>query len=191
MSKLFTELSDDELIEEYCKGDIHSFEVLLERYMPYIMCWIRQSTNDENDASDLYQEISLRVSLKLKSVYKGKGYFPAWIHCVVSNYLHSTYRKKRPHIVELSDSLLNNNKLVQDDLPTSIPEKYLVVLEELLKEQPEHLQKMIRMRFWDNYTYQEISDITGVNVSTVVKRLKTAYLKLRKQMEAKGIYLDL
>ena len=188
MNEFLSNLSDDVLIERYREGDVHAFEVLLERYMPYIMRWIRQSADNEDDVSDLYQEITLRISLKIKSVYQGKGYFPAWVHCVVCNYLHSVYRKKQMNVVVgLSQSLLNNSKLVSEE-SSSITEEALCVLKGILEEQPEHLQKMIRMRFWNNYTYQEISDLTGINVSTVVKRLKTTYKKLKQMMEEKGFF---
>lgn len=186
MNDFLTKLSDDELIEKYREGEKHAFDVLLERYVPHIMYWIRQSTNNEDDVADLFQEVSLRIALKLKSVYQGRGYFPAWIHCVVCNYLHSVYRKKRPKIVELDDSLMNSRKLVQEDEPDGIPEKYLSLLPYVLKTQPKHLQKIIWMRFWENCTYQEIADITGINISTIVKRLKTAYRKLRILIEKKG-----
>lgn len=88
------ELSDDALIEGYRAGDTKCFDVLLERYSSCILHWIRQKTNNEDEVADLYQEVSLRISQKLKSVYEGRGYFPAWAHCVVGNYLYSTYRKK-------------------------------------------------------------------------------------------------
>lgn len=190
MNKKLSDLSDDTLIEIYRQGEVDAFEVLLERYMPYIMHWIHQSTNNEDDANDFFQEISLRISQKLKLVYKGKGYFPAWLHCVVCNYLHSAYRKKRLDWVTLSAELLNNSKFVCEEKGESLTEKHLSMLEEILKEQPEHIQQIIRMRFWNNYTYQEIAEITGINISTVVKRLKTAYIKLRKRMKEQGMYLE-
>lgn len=190
MNKDLLDLSDDTLIERYREGDSQCFDVLLERYMPYVMYWIRQSTDNEEDVSDLFQEISLRVSQKLKNVYQGKGYFPAWLHCVVSNFLHSEYRKKRPKLIELSTELLNSSRLTMEEQVTPVTEECLLVLKNILKEQPEHLQQIIRMRFWDNYTYQEISARTGVNMSTVVKRLKTTYMKMRRLMEERGVFID-
>lgn len=188
MNKKLSDLSDDALIEMYRQGEVYAFDVLLKRYVPYIMYWIHQSTSNENDVNDFFQEISLHISEKLKFVYEGRGYFPAWIHCVVCNYLHSTYRKKHLDWVLLSTELLNNSKLVCEENGELPAENYLLILEKILKEQPEHIQQLIRMRFWSNYTYQEISEITGIHISTVVKRLKTAYMKLRKQMKEQGMY---
>ena len=42
------------------------------------------------------------------------------------------------------------------------------------------------MKIWEGMTYQEISEQTGINRTTVVKRLKSAYQELEKRMIAKG-----
>ena len=44
----------------------------------------------------------------------------------------------------------------------------------------------LKMKIWEGMTYQEISEQTGINRSTVVKRLKSAYQELEKRMIAKG-----
>ena len=48
------------------------------------------------------------------------------------------------------------------------------------------LGRLVKMKIWEGMTYQEISEQTGINRSTVVKRLKSAYQELEKRMIAKG-----
>ena len=190
MKKHLLELSDDALIEGYRAGDTQCFDVLLERYSSCILYWIRQKTNNEDEVADLYQEISLRISQKLKNVYEGRGYFPAWAHCVVGNYLYSTYRKKRPDTVELSPNLLNHNKLAAEESVPSHSEECFRILEAVVKEQSEPMQRLIRMRYWEDCTYQEISNRTGINMSTVIKRLRTGCEKMKRLMKGRGIDMD-
>lgn len=51
---------------------------------------------------------------------------------------------------------------------------------------PQGLCELVRMKIWEGLTYQEISDRTGINRSTVAKRLRSAYQELEKRMLAMG-----
>lgn len=52
------------------------------------------------------------------------------------------------------------------------------------------MQRLIRMRYWEDCTYQEISNRTGINMSTVIKRLRTVCEKMKRLMKGRGIDMD-
>ena len=159
---------DDKLVSMFRNGDSHAFEILLSRYDECIMRAIRKSTINNNDSvEDLYQEIVTHLYEKLKCVYKANGHFGAWLNCVVGNFLCSVYRKKH-----------------QDCLPLKLD--ILEDLKEAVEGLSEELGRLVKMKIWEGMTYQEISEQTGINRSTVVKRLKSAYQELEKRMIAKG-----
>lgn len=179
---------DDKLVSMFRNGDSHAFEILLSRYDEYIMRAIRKSTINNNDSvEDLYQEIVTHLYEKLKCVYKANGHFGAWLNCVVGNFLCSVYRKKHQDCLPLKlDILKDDDCLVDNYISAERRERKFEDLKEAVEGLSEELGRLVKMKIWEGMTYQEISEQTGINRSTVVKRLKSAYQELEKRMIAKG-----
>ena len=179
---------DDKLVSMFRNGDSHAFEILLSRYDECIMRAIRKSTINNNDSvEDLYQEIVTHLYEKLKCVYKANGHFAAWLNCVVGNFLCSVYRKKHKDCLPLKlDILKDDDCLVDNYISAERRERKFEDLKEAVEGLSEELGRLVKMKIWEGMTYQEISEQTGINRSTVVKRLKSAYQELEKRMIAKG-----
>lgn len=179
---------DDKLVSMSRNGDSHAFEILLSRYDECIMRAIRKSTINNNDSvEDLYQEIVTHLYEKLKCVYKANGHFGAWLNCVVGNFLCSVYRKKHQDCLPLKlDILKDDDCLVDNYISAERRERKFEDLKEAVEDLSEELGRLVKMKIWEGMTYQEISEQTGINRSTVVKRLKSAYQELEKRMIAKG-----
>lgn len=179
---------DDKLVSMFRNGDSHAFEILLSRYDKCIMRAIRKSTINNNDSvEDLYQEIVTHLYEKLKCVYKANGHFGAWLNCVVGNFLCSVYRKKHQDCLPLKlDILKDDDCLVDNYISAERRERKFEDLKEAVEGLSEELGRLVKMKIWEGMTYQEISEQTGINRSTVVKRLKSAYQELEKRMIAKG-----
>ena len=179
---------DDKLVSMFRNGDSHAFEILLSRYDECIMRAIRKSTINNNDSvEDLYQEIVTHLYEKLKCVYKANGHFGAWLNCVVGNFLCSVYRTKHPDCLPLTLAILKGDDcLVDNYISAERRERKFEDLKEAVEDLSEELGRLVKMKIWEGMTYQEISEQTGINRSTVVKRLKSAYQELEKRMIAKG-----
>ena len=179
---------DDKLVSMFRNGDSHAFEILLSRNDECIMRAIRKSTINNNDSvEDLYQEIVTHLYEKLKCVYKANGHFGAWLNCVVGNFLCSVYRKKHQDCLPLKlDILKDDDCLVDNYISAERRERKFEDLKEAVEGLSEELGRLVKMKIWEGMTYQEISEQTGINRSTVVKRLKSAYQELEKRMIAKG-----
>lgn len=179
---------DDKLVSMFRNGDSHAFEISLSRYDECIMRAIRKSTINNNDSvEDLYQEIVTHLYEKLKCVYKANGHFGAWLNCVVGNFLCSVYRKKHQDCLPLKlDILKDDDCLVDNYISAERRERKFEDLKEAVEGLSEELGRLVKMKIWEGMTYQEISEQTGINRSTVVKRLKSAYQELEKRMIAKG-----
>lgn len=179
---------DDKLVSMFRNGDSHAFVILLSRYDECIMRAIRKSTINNNDSvEDLYQEIVTHLYEKLKCVYKANGHFGAWLNCVVGNFLCSVYRKKHQDCLPLKlDILKDDDCLVDNYISAERRERKFEDLKEAVEGLSEELGRLVKMKIWEGMTYQEISEQTGINRSTVVKRLKSAYQELEKRMIAKG-----
>lgn len=178
---------DDTLVTMFRGGDNHAFEVLLARYADDIRRSIRKSTAGCYETSDdLYQEVVVHLCEKLKSVYQANGHFAAWLNCVVGNFLCSAYRKKNREYLPLKLDVLRDDGPADGWLTAENKERKFTDLKCAVRDLPQDLCELVRMRIWEGLTYQEISARTGINRSTVAKRLRSAYQELEKRMLAKG-----
>lgn len=178
---------DDTLVTMFRGGDNHAFEVLLARYTGDIKRSIKKSTMSNCDtADDLYQEIFVHLCEKLKGMYQANGHFAAWLNCVVGNFLCSVYRKRHHETLPLKLDVLKDTDAAEGTLTAEKKEQKFIDLQCAVGGLPQDLYELVRMKIWEGLTYQEISDRTGINRSTVAKRLRSAYQELEKRMLAMG-----
>lgn len=183
MERQLQDMSDDELIGLYLENNEEAIAVLLSRCAVSVEKWIRFSTRDEETVKDLYQEIMVHLLLKIQQRACRRGCFVAWLYSLVSNYLCSHYRKKRlPVVADVEYEWL---PVADEGMPEGY-EEALFCLAEQLSCLPVPVQELIKMRYWERMSYREIACRTGINCSTVVKRIQTGCRELRRMMEEKG-----
>ena len=178
---------DDMLVTMFRGGDNHAFEVLLDRYADNIRNLVRKSTAGNSETSDdLYQEVVVHLCEKLRNMYQANGHFAAWLTCVVGNFLCIAYRKRNRECLPLKLEVLRDDGPADGWLTAEYKEQKFSDLQCAVGGLPQDLCELVRMKIWEGLTYQEISDRTGVNRSTVAKRLRSAYQELEKRMLAMG-----
>jgi RNA polymerase sigma-70 factor, ECF subfamily len=127
-------------------------------------------TKNQADALDIVQEVAYRAFKSRKSL-KELGYFKTWMIKITINASIDLLRK-RNKVVELTfkDELANQQK----------EEKYhSLFLQELLNALDEEEKKLIYLKFYLEYTFQEISDIVDAPISTVKSKIYRALEKIR------------
>jgi len=92
--------TDMELIEACLSGDQECFTELVNRYKNLVYSIILRMTKDNDEASDLAQDVFLKVYRNLKS-YTPQFRFSTWIMRITSNHIIDHHRKKRLETVSL------------------------------------------------------------------------------------------
>lgn len=194
MSELIkNEISDDELVSRYISGDNRSLDILIKKNKNKIFSSIILFTRDRNLAEDLFQELWIRVLEKLKSgKYNGKGTFSAWVSRISYNLCVDHYRKengKKSRKIEMLEdahlySLISGDILSEQRLIQSEDNKKIQCL---IAHLPEKQQELIMFRHYYDLSFKEISKITGININTLVTRMRYALINLRKIIKNKKI----
>lgn len=179
----------DEKIVELVLQDANYLAVVISRYKIKLFNYIRRitSVNDE-DVEDLLQEIFLKVYLNLNS-FDQTMKFSSWIYAIARHQAISHFRKikARPegYAVVIDDDLINR-LTVDFDLINKIDQKNQQekVSQALLKLKSKY-REIIMLKFIEEKSYQEISDIIKKPVGTVGSMLNKAKIELRKLLEVK------
>lgn len=182
VSKNYSDVTDNELLALFLKGNEKAFNELVERYQERLHNHINRMIGDTAQAEDIVQETFLRVYQHGDSFDTTKK-FSTWIYTIAGNLAKNElrYRGRRPawnftHLVpnhNSDDKLPENN--FKDQTVDPVKDCHLsFAMEDVdtaLNVLPGHQRKVFVLRHAEGLTYQEIAKITRANVGTVKSRL--------------------
>ena len=195
MDKL-CKLSDEQLVKNYANGDRDDFDNLLASYHQKIYSYILFLVHDDEVADDLFQETFMKAIVTIRQGrYVESGRFSAWLTRIAHNLVIDKYRQDRNSNVisnDASDADLFNDVSLSDITVEMkmITEQSLTDVGRLLKELPDNQKEVLYMRFYQDLSFKEIADATGVSINTALGRMRYGLINLRKMVSERGIVLE-
>ena len=195
MDKL-CKLSDEQLVKNYANGDSDAFDTLLARYQQKIYSYILFLVHDDEVADDLFQETFMKAIVTIRQGrYVESGRFSAWLTRIAHKLVIDKYRQDRNSNVisnDASDADLFNDVSLSDITVEMkmITEQSLTDVGRLLKELPDNQKEVLYMRFYQDLSFKEIADATGVSINTALGRMRYGLINLRKMVSERGIVLE-
>ena len=187
-------LSDSELIRAYRGGDEQAFEILLTRHQERVYTKINFIVRDSELANDLFQDTFIKVIRLLKEgKYVEEGKFLPWILRIAHNMSIDHFRRnKKMRMVRSRDEV---DVFAKIDTGEAHVEDLLVEgqihsdVRRIIDELPEDQREVVRMRMYDNLSFKEIAETTGVSINTALGRMRYAVINLRKLVGENNIQL--
>jgi RNA polymerase sigma-70 factor (ECF subfamily) len=188
-------MTDDALVALYAHGNNSAFDVLLNRYKKSIYSYIFYIVHNRDLAEDIFQDTFLKAIMMIKQGrYTDSGKFKAWITRIAHNLVIDNFRQERYENTisndEVEVDLLNDMKLcdsnVEDEM---IQEQVYLDVKKLVKHLPDSQREVLEMRFYQDMSFKEIADITGVSINTALGRMRYAILNMRRMAEENRIEL--
>jgi RNA polymerase sigma-70 factor (ECF subfamily) len=192
LTKELSEKTDAEIILLYKNGNKEVFKELIDFYTPILYNFVARTTN-KNDASDIIQEVFIKVWKNLERFDESKANFKTWIFTITRNTVIDFSRKKKSFL--FSDMFSNTN---ENDIETEnsfeenilseeiLPDEALQKLEdtEILNKTLEKLQKNYReiliLYYQEEMTFEEIGKILNKSINTVKSQHRRVIIELRK-----------
>lgn len=196
--KNLQELTDEELALLYVEGNNRAFDLLLSRNEVKLFSYILFMVHDQEKANDIFQETFVKVISKLqKRQYVVNGKFGAWCMRIAHNVMMDMYRESRSkHIVDASedndlsniggDMVLMSN--AEDELVNS---QVLSDVKKMMDQLPPVQREVVYMRYYQQLSFKEIAEMTGVSINTSLGRMRYAILNLRRMAKEHQVYLQL
>ena len=187
--------SDRELIERYQDGDVHSFELLIDRYQKQLYSYILTLVKDKQLADDVFQDTFVKVIQTIKSKsYKDDGRFVQFAMRIAHNLVIDHFRKEN-RIPTVESSSEDYNYIDNVPITDHSVEQGMVVdqiysdLHRMITFLPDEQREVLRMRIFDDMSFKDIADITNVSINTALGRMRYALINLRKMMVANNMTL--
>jgi RNA polymerase sigma-70 factor (ECF subfamily) len=175
------EFTDEQIVIKVQKGDVESFGLLMERYRPKIMRYLRRFIRTTEDAEDLVQETFIKAYKNIQSFDTTKRFSP-WIYKIAHNEFINSLRKKvrLPAFVFDVDAVfpqLPAKERSDDDMDKKLLRE---MLEKCLEKLNAKYREVLVLYYLEEMGYGEISDILQIPSSTVGIRLKRGKEMLKK-----------
>jgi len=188
------QLPDALLVNNYVEGDENALTILINRHQSKIFGFIYSKISDRDISNDIFQDTFIKVIRTLKSKsYNEEGKFLPWVMRIAHNLIIDHYRKnkKMPMFRETEefsifsimsdDSLTIENKIIRDQVE--------IDLKKLIEELPADQKEVLVMRMYQDMSFKEISEITGVSINTALGRMRYALMNIRKVIDKHQIIL--
>lgn len=188
-------MTDEQLVVAYAQGNNIAFDILLNRHKTNVYSYIYFIVHSRELAEDIFQETFVKAIMTIKQGrYTESGKFRAWINRIAHNLIIDNYRQEKNEQTISNDEcevdLFNNAKLsdgnVEDDI---IKEQILADVKKLINYLPDNQREVLVLRYYQDLSFKEIADITGVSINTALGRMRYAILNMRKLAEEKNMIL--
>ncbi|MDR1258183.1 MAG: sigma-70 family RNA polymerase sigma factor [Tannerellaceae bacterium] len=193
----FKIMGDEELVVLYAKGENTAFDVLLDRYKRCVYSYIYFIVRSKSLTEDIFQETFVKAIMTIKQGrYTENGKFKAWITRIAHNLIIDYFRQERSENTlsndEMDVDLFNNIKLCDGTIEGRlIRHQVLSDVKKLIRHLPESQREVLEMRYYQELSFKEIAEATGVSINTALGRMRYAILNMRKMIEENKMELSL
>ena len=176
--KNYNGLTDEMLALRYVEGDNKAFDELLTRNQQKLYNYILFVVRDPELANDVFQDTFVKVITKLQ---EGK---------------YTDRQQKSEHMVETgADNDLS--KLKSEDLMDGNRETEFVNAQimsdvrNIMNALPAAQREVVYMRFYQDLSFKEIAQVTGVSINTSLGRMRYALINMRRIAKQHQIQLNM
>jgi RNA polymerase sigma-70 factor (ECF subfamily) len=173
-------LQDLKLVQRAKSGDQQAYAELMGRYRDSIYYMLLKMVSNTSDAEDLMIE-AFGKAFKNIDQYTPSFAFSTWLFKIATNNCIDYIRKRRTSTISIdqtSDDQETQSITIQSDTPD--PEEHMIndqkikLLRDVVSKLKPRYQKLVELRYFNEYSYEEISEELGLPLGTVKAQLYRA-----------------
>ena len=191
-------MTDEQLAMLYVLGENRAFDELLARNQQKLYNYILFVVRDPELANDVFQDTFVKVITKLQEgKYTDSGKFSFWLTRIAHNIIMDGYRQqKSENIVETTEdndlSYLRCEDLLDINRENEfVNAQVLKDVRHIMEALPTAQREVVYMRFYQELSFKEIAEATGVSINTSLGRMRYALINMRRMAKQHQIQLTL
>ena len=196
--KNYVSMTDEMLALQYVGGDNRAFDELLARNQKKLYDYIMFVVRDPERANDVFQETFVKVITRLQEgKYTDSGKFSFWLYRIAHNVIMDTFREQKSlHVIEptagndltklKSDNIMDINR--ENEFVNA---QVLRDVRHIMDSLPAPQREVVYMRFYQELSFKEIAETTGVSINTSLGRMRYALINMRRMAKQHEIQLTL
>lgn len=173
-----TTQSDEKLVESVQKGDILAFEILVKKYQNRLVSFSYRIVRDRDTAQETAQDALFKVYQSIDRVDISKK-FSTYLFEVTKNTAISRLRQEKQEL-PLTAEIIDDEK--GNHLEEIIKNQELSRVRQVVKSLPSHYKRVVSLYYFDDLSYEEISQKLKIPVNTVRTHLRRAKQNLKTRL---------
>jgi len=181
----YRKLHDEELMPLVVKHDRRAFEELYDRYAKLMFNYfLRMLWKDRERARDFTQDLFTRIAAK-PHLYDASRPFKTWVYTVAHNMCKNEYAKHEVRSTARNELLYTTESTSKEESTTTIDRNnFMQSLMNALENLDAIKRQTFELRFFQELSIIEISEIMEVSEGTVKSRLFYILKELNKELKA-------
>ena len=181
---LLSNISDQELVKKYIKGDNKSFEILLNRHKNRVFAFIMSKIKNKDLSEDIFQDTYVKVVNSLqKGKYNEEGKFLPWVMRIAHNLVIDHFRRQKKMQMVRSNNDFNIFDVIKDNKINAdeklIKDQIFNDLNSLVDKLPKDQKDVLKMRYYEELSFKKIAEHFDISINTALGRMRYALINLR------------
>jgi RNA polymerase sigma-70 factor (ECF subfamily) len=184
---------DRELVRAFQTGNRTAFDALVLKHKDKLFNLCYWFLGDRQEANDSAQDTFIKVYRSLKK-FRFESAFSTWLYRIAANTCKnrlksSEYRHKKKMVWLDNPGKIEDGQYaveIQDETPSPMVElekkERMMLIQKAIASLPADQSTVVVLRDIEGFSYEEVSNITGLNFGTVKSRLSRARQQLRKKL---------
>ncbi|SHG17728.1 RNA polymerase sigma factor [Pedobacter caeni] len=174
---------EKEEIPKVLHGDLKAFDRLVKQYEKLVFHVVYRLVNEKEDAEDICQEVFIKIYKSLKS-FAFQSKLSTWIARIAYlSAVNHLKKNKRASLTMAVDDLENYHFTDKNPENVLVEKDVARYVNHLISLMPDHYRTVLTLYHLNEFSYQEIEDITGMPEGTVKSHLFRARKLLKEKLE--------
>lgn len=180
-------LSDEQLVSAYLKGDEQALENLIARYLSPLYNFAFKYVHSQAAAEDVVQDSILKIWRNLKK-FNGKYKFKTWAYTITKNTALDFLKKKGLVPLTEAEDLEQNSFVSALASPAPLPEELMHKVDDAemvnlaVGKLPSKYRQVLDLYYQHDLNFRQISELLKESIDTIKTRHRRAVIYLKKNL---------
>jgi RNA polymerase sigma-70 factor (ECF subfamily) len=169
-------------------GDGRAFGLLVESYSRPVFNLTYRMLGNAEEAEDAAQETFLRAFSRLEQ-YDPNHKFSTWLFSIANHYCIDRLRKRKVVQVSIDDNPVLENLEGSDPAPegSALTGEQRIEVQRLMAQLEPEYRTPLALRYWEEFSYEEIAEAMGLTVAAVKSRLFRARQRMGELLATREV----
>lgn len=178
--------NDSEIIQEFInsKSD-RAASAFVRKYQKFVYATALRYLNSHDDADDIAQEVFIKALNNLQN-FRGESNVKTWLYRITVNLCSNALKKRKlVNLLTFSSDDDFYEMTSKDETPSQSLEskEFEIKFNKILKSLPEKQRETFHLRYYDDLSYEEISNLIGTSIGGLKANYFQAVQKIAKELK--------